>query len=300
MVVPTYFANFITGFFTDEGEAWLADLPRLLAYYATRWQLVLHEPFPNLTFNYVLPATRNDGYEVVLKLGVPRPELLTEAAALEHYAGQGSVRLLDADPAQGVILLERLRPGTTLDMLTDDEHATTIAIEVMRALQHAPPANHAFPAVADWAAELQKVRPHFGGPGPFPPHLLDAAEHYFAELLPAQAAPVVLHGDLHHMNIIASGDNWCAIDPKGVIGEPAYEAGALLRNPNYALLSWPDLPRITARRIDQLAEGLGVERERIRQWGLAQAILSAWWDMEEDGKGGEFSIAVAEMIANTP
>jgi streptomycin 6-kinase len=299
MLIPTAFANHIEHFFGSEGTAWLAELPSLLEYYATRWQLVLGPAFANLSFNYVVPALRSDGSEVVLKLGVPRDELLGEAAALAHYAGVGSVRLLDADPPKGVTLLERLRPGTTLDQLGDDTRATETAIEIMHSLHRAPPPGHSFPSVADWAAELNELRPTFGGPGPFPADLLEAAEGYFAELLPSQAPPVVLHGDLHHMNIIADDANWRAIDPKGVVGEPAYEIGPWLYNPNYALLSWPDLPRITARRIDQFAEGLGVERERIRAWGIAQAILSAWWDCDEEGKGSEFGVAVARIIADS-
>lgn len=293
--VSARFSEQIARTFGDEGRAWLADLPRLLDHYTARWGLAIEGSFPNLSYNYVAAARRADGTEVVLKLGLPRQELVTEAAALQLYAGRGCVRLLDAEPEQGALLLERLRPGQSLHSI-DDERATAIAIELMAALQRPPPATHPFPSVADWAAGLAKLRPHFGGPGPFPPKLLAEAEGLFAELLPSQAAPVVLHGDLHHDNIVAAGTGWLAIDPKGVLGEPAYEAGALLRNPYPALLSWPDLPQITARRIDQLAEGLGAPRERIRGWGLAQAVLSAWWDCEEQGGGGEW-LAIAEAIA---
>ena len=77
------------------------------------------------------------------------------------------------------------------------------------------------------------------------------------------APPVVLHGDLHHFNILAAERQpWLAIDPKGVVGEPVYETGALLRNPWPDLLSLPDPGRILARRVDQLAEELGFDRAR--------------------------------------
>ena len=294
--ISARFSEQIARTFGDEGRAWLADLPCLIDHYTTRWRLTIEGSFPNLSYNYVAPARRADGAELVLKLGLPRPELITEAAALQLCAGRGCARLLDADPDGGALLLERLRPGQSLLTLADDEHATAIAIELMVALQRPPPAEHPFPSVANWAAGLAKLRPHFGGPGPFPPQLLAEAEQLFADLLPSQAAAVVLHGDLHHDNIVAAGTSWLAIDPKGVVGEPAYEAGALLRNPYPALLSWPDLPQITARRIDQLAEGLSVPRERIRGWGLAQALLSAWWDCEEQGGGSEW-IAIASAIA---
>jgi streptomycin 6-kinase len=59
------------------------------------------------------------------------------------------------------------------------------------------------------------------------------AESLFRELIASSESPVLLHGDLHHFNILsARRQPWLAIDPKGVAGEPAYEPGALLRNPN--------------------------------------------------------------------
>src|SRR5438067_1309862 len=79
------------------------------------------------------------------------------------------------------------------------------------------------------------------------------AEAIFAALLATQVAPVLLHGDLHHENILAAARQpWLAIDPKGVVGEPAYEAGALLRNPLPWLLEQPDPRGVTARRVADL------------------------------------------------
>jgi streptomycin 6-kinase len=162
----------------------------------------------------------------------------------------------------------------------------------------APP-EHPFPSIADWAAGMQKMRDYFGGStGPLPRALVEEAESLFADLLASQAAPVLLHGDLHHDNILsATRAPWLAIDPKGVIGEPAYEVGALLRNWQPTLFAMPDPARATARRVDQLAEALGIDRARIRGWGVAQAVLSAWWSIEDSGYGWEDTVACAELLA---
>ena len=112
------------------------------------------------------------------------------------------------------------------------------------------------------------------------------------------AEPMLLHGDLHHDNILsAERQPWLAIDPKGIVGEPAYEVGALLRNPWSVLLDMPQPGRILARRVDQLAEELGFDRARIVGWGIAQAVLSAWWCLEDHYPGWEFSIGCAELLA---
>jgi streptomycin 6-kinase len=86
--------------------------------------------------------------------------------------------------------------------------------------------------VDQWSSGLKKLRQRFAGEtGPFPKRLVEMAERLFDELLSSSSSCVLLHGDLHHLNVLKSQDGWKAIDPKGVAGEPAYEVCALLLNP---------------------------------------------------------------------
>ncbi len=280
------------------GEVWLRNLPSLLEDCARRWSLTIHSHFEDLSYNYVAPATGADGVEVVLKLGVPNPELLTEIEALRLQDGRGAVKLLEADPEQGILVLERLNPGAPIVEIPDEE-ATAIAAEVMGRLWRPVPAEHAFLSVSDWADGMKRLRDEFeGGTGPFPEDLVAAAERLFEELLGSMAEPVVLHGDLHHWNIVsAERQLWLSIDPKGILGEPAYEVGAWLRNPYPQLLQEPHPDRIMARRVDQFAEALGFDRERIIGWGLAQAVLSGWWSYEDHGQAGGNWLIFADLLA---
>ena len=281
--------------FGPDTEGWLARLPELLAEYERRWSLTLGPPFEPLPYHYVAPGVRADGTDVVLKLGVPHDEFGCQVEALRRYDGQGMVRLLEAEPDCGALLMERLQPGTMLTQV-DDERATEIAAEVMRELWRPLPNPQSFPTVAEWAAGIADLRAGFdGGTGPLPRRLVEQAEGLFAELLSSQAEPVLLHGDLHHENILLSERGWLAIDPKGVIGEAAYEIGALLRNPMPRVVEWPDLPRIQSRRVDQFADLLGFDRQRIIGWGIAQAVLSACWSVT-DGGDWQPAMAVAEAL----
>ena len=303
MEFPTFFVTTIRTTFGDAGDAFLCDLPRRLDEYAQRWGLTLLPAFPHLSYNYVAPAVRRDGSEAVLKLGVPHRELRSEVAALTHYAGAGCVALLEADPDGGALLLARLRPGATLRQLvyTDDVKTTAILAEVMAALWRPAPAAHTMLTIDVWAAELAALRLHFGGgAGPFPAPLVDTAEGLFAELLASSAAPVVLHGDLHHDNVLAAqGGRWLAIDPKGVVGEREFEVYALLRNPLGWPLAQPDPARVLRRRIDQIADRLGLDRERMRLWSVAQCVLSAWWDYSDSNPtAGQDDLRIAEMLWN--
>ena len=299
IAVPAGLARTLGEVYGEAGREWLGRFPALVAHCELRWGLTIGPPLPQLSYNLVAPARREDGTEVILKLGVPNRELTSEAHALRLFDGRGAVQLVDADPDLGVLLLERLTPGTSLLDAVGDEEATSIAAGVMRQLWRPAPAEHPFRSVADWTSGLRKLRPRFGGTtGPLPAHLVERAEAVLAELLDSMAEPVVLHGDLHHANILAAQRQpWLAIDPKGLVGEPAYEVGPLLQNPLPQLLEAPDPPAIEARRVRQLAAELGFEPERIAAWGFAQAVLSAWWSIEDHGYGWEGAIACAEILA---
>ena len=207
-------------------------------------------------------------------------------------------RLLAADPDTGVLLLKRLEPGLSLDSVDDDVAATSIAAEVMRKLRLPAPTDGGFPTVADWGRGFQRLRAAFeGGTGPFPPLVVDAAADVFMSLEATAEPAVLLHGDLHHGNILSSsGGTWLAIDPKGLAGEPAYEVGALLRNPSALYTSTSDPAAVTARRLSQLSEELGMDRQRLQGWGFSQAVLSAWWTYEDHGRVGDNALACAQWL----
>ncbi|HEY69627.1 MAG TPA: phosphotransferase [Anaerolineae bacterium] len=296
--IPKIFSRRVIELHGRVGIEWLSRLPSMLDECSERWSLAIEPPFEPLSYNYVAPATLPDGHGVVLKVGVPNPELLTEIEALQIFNGRGSVRLLDARPEQGILLLERLKPGESLTAVSDNEKAISVAVRVMKQLWRPAPAQHSFPTVRRWASGLERLRKAFdGGSGPFPKELVNTAETLFAELIPSSHSPMLLHGDLHHSNILsAEREPWLALDPKGVIGEAAYEVGALLRNPIPQLLDAPQPKRILARRVDQMAEALGFDRERLLGWGISQAVLSAWWSFEDHGYGWEPAIACAEHL----
>ena len=292
--LPDAFRRRIIDVHGEGGEAWLRALPSLLGSCQARWRLRLLPAFP-CSYNYVAPAERDDGSRVVLKAGIAG-DLRNEIAALRHFDGCGSARLIDADERSGVLLLERVEPGTPLVTIEDDGTATEIAAGVMRELWRPPDGAYPFPLVDTWAARF--VAADGAALGPLPRHLVARARGTFGELLASAGERVVLHGDLHHENILdAGGGRWVAIDPKGVLGEREYETGALLRNPMPQVASWPDLSVVLARRVDQLASALGFDRQRIIAWGLAQAVLSAFWSYEDHGAGWEPAVAIADVLA---
>jgi len=297
--VPEGFARTQVSLHGEAGLAWLNRLPLLTEEISHRWSLRVEGPFPNLSYNWVAPALREDGTPAVLKLSFPRDEEFeTEAAALAAFGGHGVCRLLGLDLDRGAMLLERLLPGRPLTAVGDDEEATAVAAGVMKTLWRPAPPDHGFPTVSDWSRGFERLRRRFdGGTGPMPGKLVGEAEALFAELLASEGAPLLLHGDLHQQNILSAGRRtWLAIDPKGVVGEAAYDTAALLHNPVGALDA-PDPKGLLERRLDVLSGELGLDRAHVRAWGLAQAVLAAYWGLEGGGRVWDEALAFARLLA---
>lgn len=296
--VPESFRQRMGALYGAEGEAWLAKLPELVAQYARRWSLSIDAPYDTLSYNLVIRVRGADETPLVLKVGLLVDELSSEIEALRLYDGRGCAKLVAAQPDEGVFLLERLVPGVMLVSVQDDEEATRVAAHVMQELWRPLPEEHPFVTTTKWAEGMQRLRARFDGEcGPFPRRLVEAAEQLFGELLSSSQPAVLLHGDLHHYNILAAKRApWLAIDPKGLGGEPLYETGALLRNPMPQVASWPALHATLERRVSVLSEALQADRKRIVGWGMAQAVLSSWWNFEDEGQLDEGALFIAQKL----
>lgn len=310
--LPPHFIRNVTEAFVGEGEPWLADLPNTLASAASRWSLTIGEAVPNLSFNYVCFATRADGTPAILKLCVPNREVRQEIAALQFYNGRFAARLLESDSDKGWLLLERIFPGTPLSAIVEshDDTATRILGEMMQELCVPLPAEHPFLPLTEWAKAFDELRRRFDGKtGPFPESLIARAEATFALPVPQ---PVLLHGDFHHDNVLktegraASGerqslypalDSWVMIDTKGIAGEILADIGPLLYNPLEYIDHHPNLAAVTNRRVAILSEILNAERDLMIEWGLAMAMLSAVWSLDDSMEGWRMTLRLAEVLS---
>jgi streptomycin 6-kinase len=300
--IPPALAGNVVGNWGEEGSRWLAGLPVLIGDIARDWDLTVGEPYP-LSLHWVAPATRADGSAAVLKLGVPVGHLVAEAEALRVFEGHAAVRLLGEDRARGALLLERAVPGDPAAGLVpgDDEVATAALVGVGRRLHRAPPPGSALP---DLRAAGEAFRAHlrrYPGNEPLPRSLVERAGALFDDLCASAPAPVVLHGDLHHGNVLrAEREPWLAIDPFGFVGDPGYDCGAMLYNPDPDRRD-DDLLALVPARVEQLADGFGLPVDRVVAWGFVQGVLSDVWTAQAwTGRGPVMSRAFDVARSLTP
>jgi streptomycin 6-kinase len=277
MHIPTVVQRNARTVWGSDGERWLADLPRLLTDLARDWDLDVGEPF-GLSHNWVTAVTRADGTPAVLKLGpATAGHLRDEAAALDAFDGHGAVRVLGRDDERGALLLERAIPGTR--SRSNDE----AVVDVMRRLHREPPPDCPLPALSTLRRAFVAHMDRFPGDAPVPRRLVERANQLFADLDASAERPVVLHGDLHHDNVLAATrEPWLAIDPFGIIGDAGFDAGAMLYNPEPEVRDEALLHLVPAR-VELIADRLSLPIERVRAWGFVMAVLSEVWTAE----GGE-------------
>jgi streptomycin 6-kinase len=252
----------ITAIYGDIGIHWLQNLPQHLARLSTQWGLMELNPVENMTFNYVTKAIQGKR-DVVLKLSLETDSLYQEMTALKHFAGRGAAEVINYE--DGALLLESVQSGKSLKNAHYD-NCTKIQIccelaqclhEVTLPIEHSFSSFHAGLSILDHEWSL-------------PPQYLECACSLRDSLLsnPYNEKLVLLHGDLHHDNILSDTNSWCVIDPKGVVGFSINEYWSFVM----------DVEKDT----QYIALFFGYDVLFVRQWYFVHVILAACWNLENN------------------
>ncbi|CAI1654538.1 MAG: aminoglycoside phosphotransferase family protein [Serratia proteamaculans] len=260
---------------------------QVLIPYMQRWQLQPDGPAFETHSSLLMPV-RYQGVAAMLKIAREQEEKFG-GLLMCWWQGEGAARVL-AWHDDG-ILLERAQGGLSLPQMVrdgDDRQATAILCQVIARL-HAPraqPLPELIP-LDQWFNSLWPAAQAHGG-------MLRLSATVAAELLTSPRELSVLHGDIHHDNVLDFGERgWLVIDPKRLYGERAFDYANIFCNPNYGIATDPD---IFLRRVEQVCQLAGLDRQRLLQWILAWAGLSAAWFME-DGEAADIDFRVAEQAA---
>jgi streptomycin 6-kinase len=217
---------------------------------------------------------------------------------LEAFRGEGLIRPIKY--AAGAVLLPHLQPGqdlTSLCLEGRDEEATEVIASLLQRMSSTQAHLRGVRPVDRLAPEFAQFRD--GAKDFIPPSYVDRAEALFMELCATQRNVRLLHGDLHHANVLFDRKSgWTVIDPWGVVGEIEFEIGAALRNPIDvpSLLAEPDT---LERRLRIYETTLNLNAQRALQWAFATAVLAILWPF--DPKTGldlraPFAVAARSMV----
>jgi streptomycin 6-kinase len=299
MFLPPTFIDTVQRIFGENGVDWLAHLPEILLKCRKKWGLSEGVLCPNLSINYIEYTQSSTGEAVAIKIGVPNAELFTEMDALRLWDGDGAVRLIDSDQALGALLIHRVNPGTLLWQLRDNRKETVIAASIMHKLHKVVKTEHRFPGFSDWVNRAFHLTRTEWDPHEFMPRfLIDRVEQAFLEILKTSDGEVLLHGDLHHENILFDEfEGWTAIDPKGVMGPAVLEVGRFIQNQLPASI----MHTVVRERLEIFSREFGKPLPLVAASALVDCILSHCWsfkdqELNEDWSDGvELGYLLSEM-----
>jgi streptomycin 6-kinase len=278
-------------------EAWVDDLPDLIASFEREWSITVGRPFDDSTEAFVAEATLDDGTPAVLKLVMPR-----DANAAEHEItvlrlaeGEGCVQMLRHDDTRGAMLIERLGPSLyelRIPMSRRHEILCDVAARVWR-----PAPDSGLPTGADkgrWLVEFitdtwEKLD------RPCSERAVDQAlscAHHRIEAHDDERA-LLVHGDVHQWNALAAKEGFKLVDPDGLLAEAEYDMGIIMREDPIELVQGDPYER--AR---WLAARTGLDVTAIWEWGVVERVSTGLWCSEVDLQPvGRDMLIAADRIA---
>jgi streptomycin 6-kinase len=255
--------------------------------YLARWDLT-PDGKPIITPTSRLLPVRAGHVPAMLKLALIEEEKLGNTLMI-WWDGRGAARVLAH--SEDAILMERAEHGPSLADVArngEDDEASRIICSVVAKLHRArrQPPRTLF-SLLEWFEALRRASQSEGG-------ILHTAAATASKLLADRHDAVVLHGDIHHGNVLNFGSRgWLAIDPKGLIGERYFDYANIFCNPDNKTATAPGR---LARQVRVVTDAAGLEKDRLLEWILAWAGLSAAF-LLDDGQSPNPALRVAEIAA---
>ncbi len=281
-----------------EVQRWLEGLPARVDDLVYRWRLTVERPlYATGNCSIVVPVVA-DEERCVLKVQWPHQEAEHEADALLAYDGDGAARLFKRDLEHNALLIERCEPGT-LAWHADD--VLGVCADIMQRLWRPVADDAPFDRAALAGDRAEKIRRLFVEHArPFDAELASAGASMFDELSASAHRLVLLHGDFHPFNVLrAQREPWLAVDPKPLVGDPAFDCAQLVLNfygawgvDRAQQRDWP-----MESTIASLADAVGVDAYRVWGWTFARTVEEITWTLG-DGLPIDRDVEMATYFAS--
>lgn len=274
--------------------SWLDELPRLVRSLEAQWRISVGRAYPGATEAFVAEAMLDDGTPAVLKLLVPRAAdaAAHEATVLRLAGGEGCPRLIRDDVLRGALLVERLgRVLSELDVPVRRRHEILVsgATRIWRPAPDCglPTGAEKARLLADFIANMWEELDR--------PCSRSAVDHALAcaerrAKAHRDEAAVLVHGDVHQWNALEAGDEFKLVDPDGLLAEPEYDLGIVMRE--------DPLDGDLRERAGWLARQTGLDEDAIWEWGVVERVSTGLLATRVGLQpvGGEM-LAVADRLA---
>ncbi len=201
--------------------------------------------------------------------------LAAHVEALNAFGSHRAVAVVDVLQNEAAVLLERVTPGERLASIAAEDDAMAVVARLFaEGWPKAPDPARAMP-LRTFAESLTRAAAV--------DRAFDRPATLLGELLTTSTDQVLLHGDLHYDNILSSDRaGYLLIDPKGAIGDPAFDIGYVVSRPMPAALGTLSFAEAVGQRLAFLPKMLGLDPQRVAAFAYVAAALSTAWAREDN------------------
>ena len=270
-----YKAN-IRNMFRDIGEEWLEKIPKLIEKYTQEFHLTNVRINEHLTYNVLLFADSIAYGPIILKIEIPFKEMtIRESKALELNQGEGACKCYYKDIDDGVLMIERLFPGNSLNDIKDLEERVKVFADVSRKFNKIVETDE-LPTYKDIlyrSINMAFEQDRFEDIREY----ASIASKMYEKIDNQNQNQYLLHSDLYTDNILLSGNTWKAIDPHGFVGNKIFDTAIFIQK---------ELDKIgyTKENMDLMfllmEEYCGYSQEELQESFFINYLLNICWDKE--------------------
>ena len=258
-------------------------------YAVKRWELDQLEVIYEHVSKGVFSAQSKNFGSVILKVNQHIPQLESEYHMLAQLSGRHSCKVYAFDESAGLLLEERVFPGTVLRREASLEKRLQAFLQVFHEI-HMPADSGAtylnwLEKICEYCSEHQVAE-----------DMASRAHLFCAEMFEKYPDRVLLHGDLHHDNLLLRTDgSYAMIDPKGVVGPAIMDLPRFILNELDTDHVCPDRQHIE-EVIRLLGEQSGYPVADIEKLYYMEAVLANIWCVEDGEEMNRHELEIAKCF----
>lgn len=261
-----------------------------------KWKLTDIETIYEMPERAVYAAASADYGSVIVKLNHDSSHLSGEFGTLRQMQGNSCCRVYGLDRDEGMFLEERILPGTVLREEASWEKRAEVFAGIFRGIHVMPENGTSYPSYLDWVKNAYEKISKGSSTNK---RLVDGMREAVAvaeEMFAKYPQRMLLHGDLHHDNILQNQQGeYAVVDPKGVVGPPIFDT------PRYVLNEMGEggdsLPKEHILKVIGKISGLlEYPEEDLRRLFFMETMLANAWSYGDGEEALESEMEVAERI----
>ena len=267
----------VIGAWGELGQQWLEQLPQIIARLAEQWHLSDIKPIQFPSYNYVAFCKQHDDLPIVLKISCDAQLIADEYKMHKHFNGQHAVRVFAYDDQLHAVLLEMAVPGEPLREMNRNQ-AIPIYANIVKQLHDLPQDKaDTYSSYKTWLKALDNIEDSSLMP------FVSQAKLLIQQLEQHPQPLFICHANLHLQNIISHQDQYVAIDPKGVVGELAFELSSFNLLTMSEIKANKEMKELIQHRLAGLAVQANCDKQRLLAWFYLRVLIHAQWFCEDQG-----------------